>query len=79
MFGLSVAALAVTASLSGVEARTMQKNAAIKRQAPVLASYEAYINGTNNDASPVTLQIDTNNTAARNKTAPLLYGIMHEV
>ena len=78
MFGLSVATLALAASLSVVEGRAM-KGQTVKRQAPVLPSYESYINGTRNDASAVTLQIDTNNTAARNQTAPLLYGIMHEV
>ena len=51
----------------------------VKRQAPVLPSSQYYINATRNDRSPVTLQINTNDTTARNDTSPYLYGLMFEV
>jgi len=75
MFASSVAALALAASLSGVEARGVNLE---KRQLNTLSSYTSYINHTVNDASPVTLQISLNNTCDRNETSPLLYGLMHE-
>ncbi|THV87228.1 glycoside hydrolase [Aureobasidium pullulans] len=43
-----------------------------------LPSYQAYINATRNDNSPVVLHIDTQDTSKRNATSPYLYGIMHE-
>lgn len=44
-----------------------------------LPSYQAYINATRNDNSPVALHIDTLDCSKRNATSPYLYGIMHEV
>lgn len=70
----AITLLAGATCLSGVQAAARH----IARQAPVLPSGEYYINTTRNDRTPVTLQIDTNNTAARNKTAPYLYGLMFE-
>jgi len=75
MFTSSVAALALAASLSGVEARSLNVD---KRQLSTLPSYTSYINHTVDDASPVKLQISLNNTCDRNETSPLLYGLMHE-
>ncbi|KAG9637033.1 hypothetical protein KCU86_g19638, partial [Aureobasidium melanogenum] len=43
-----------------------------------LPSYQAYINATRNDDSPVALHIDTLDHSKRNATSPYLYGIMHE-
>lgn len=43
-----------------------------------LPSYQAYINATRNDNSPVVLHIDIQDTSKRNATSPYLYGIMHE-
>lgn len=37
-----------------------------------------FINATNTNVGPVSLQIDTQNESGRNDTAPMLYGLMFE-
>lgn len=80
MLSLPVLALFGVAWLPKVAAGNIGRNARqMIRQAPVLASDQSYINATRNDNSQVSLRIDTQSTSARNDTAPLLYGLMHEV
>lgn len=78
MLTLAVLALASANVVSARRLLPRQSNSSTSLE-DSLPSYMSYINATKNDNSPVTLQIDTKDTAARNATAPYLYGIMHEV
>ena len=74
MLGVTLLTLATAACVSGARS----KRELASRQAPSLPSDLSYINATRNDRTPVTLQIQTIDTNARNDTSPYMYGLMFE-